>query len=422
MIAGEGRHQIIILALRVLIVSILFPYFVWANNESELRASIEAKNKEIAQLEEEIKQYQQNVNQTATTARTLQGAVNRINQEIKNLNYQLSLTKTKISKTELEIQGLKANLQTTLEAVTKQQSFLAETLRRLDELERQTLIEILLQYNSVAQFFDVIEKNKALESAMKNSYDALRVLQQDIEIQKSKAEGARQQFVGLTNQLSDQRALEEEERKTKANLLRTTKNQEAQYQKLLKEREAEREAILQEIQDIEDDLRKLIDPARLPSPRAGVLAWPIIGAVLTQSFGATPDSPILYNGQPHNGIDIRAPIGTPVYAAENGEVVRVGNTDAFPKCLSYGKWVLIRHSNNLATLYAHLSLIKVQGGAMIKQGELIGYSGDTGYATGPHLHFTVYDANTVEFRASKRPGSTCTTLPFGGYLNPLAYL
>lgn len=419
--AGE-RLCIISIIFMALLASASFPHFLSASTESELTAAIEAKNKEIAQLEEEIKQYQKSVNQTAATARTLQGAVNRINQEIKNLNYQLSLTKTKISKTELEIKNLAAELQKTLDAINKQRTLLTEALRQLDELERQTLVEVFLKYPSLAQFFDIIEKNKTLERAIKQSYDTLRLLQGNLEAQKNVAESARRELLGLTEQLADQRALEEEERKTKATLLHTTKNQEAQYQKLLKERETEREAILQEIQEIEDNLRKLIDPARLPRPRAGVLVWPIIGAVLTQSFGATPDSPILYNGQPHNGIDIRAPIGTPVYAAESGEVVRVGNTDAFPKCLSYGKWILIRHPNNLATLYAHLSLIKVQDGAMMKRGELIGYSGDTGYATGPHLHFTVYDARTVEFRASNRPKSTCKTLPFGGYLNPLAYL
>ena len=94
----------------------------------------------------------------------------------------------------------------------------------------------------------------------------------------------------------------------------------------------------------------------------------------------------------------------------------------FPGCLSYGKWILIKHPNNLATLYAHLSQISALRGSIITRGDLIGYTGDTGYATGPHLHFTVYDAHTVQFRASNVPGSNCKYLPYGGYLNPLAYL
>jgi len=143
---------------------------------------------------------------------------------------------------------------------------------------------------------------------------------------------------------------------------------------------------------------------------------------LTQSFGNTPDSKILYNGKPHNGIDLRADVGTPLYAAENGVIKEIGDTDAFVGCLSYGKWILIEHANNLATLSAHLSRIAVAKGQTVTRGDLIGYTGATGYATGPHLHFTVYDASTVQFKKSTVPGSNCRFLPYGGYLNPLAYL
>ncbi|MEK7559747.1 MAG: M23 family metallopeptidase, partial [Patescibacteria group bacterium] len=158
-----------------------------------------------------------------------------------------------------------------------------------------------------------------------------------------------------------------------------------------------------------------------------ILSWPIKGAVLTQGFGTTPYSKVLYNGKPHNGIDIKAPIGTEIFSAEGGVVKEIGDTDQFGRnsvrpCLSYGKWVLLEHPNNLSTLYAHLSLIRVQKGDIIKRGDLIGYSGSTGYAVGPHLHFTVYDSSTVQFGPSKIPRSTCSFLPFGGYLNPLAYL
>lgn len=295
-------------------------------------------------------------------------------------------------------------------------------MRELNEKETESLVEIMLQYGTLSRFFDMLESIRALDANLRQNYEELSGFKTILENQEIEAKDAQNKLVGFRVELKDRKKLEEIEQREKNQLLKVTKNQESQYQKILKEREAEREAILKEIQDIEDELRKLIDPARLPEARPGVLAWPIEGAVLTQSFGVTPDSKILYNGQPHNGLDIRARIGTPVYAAESGEILNAGNTDAFSRCLSYGKWILINHSNNLATLYAHLSLIKVNPGDIIKRGDLIGYSGDTGYATGPHLHFTVYDANTVEFRASGRPGSTCKLLPFGGYLNPLAYL
>ncbi|MDR1848044.1 MAG: M23 family metallopeptidase [Bacteroidales bacterium] len=85
--------------------------------------------------------------------------------------------------------------------------------------------------------------------------------------------------------------------------------------------------------------------------------------------------------RPHTGVDIALNIGEPVFAAFDG-VVRVAKTNG-----GYGKMVLIRHYNNLETLYGHLSEIKVKSGQIVKAGDIIGLSGNTGHSTGPHLHF-----------------------------------
>ena len=76
----------------------------------------------------------------------------------------------------------------------------------------------------------------------------------------------------------------------------------------------------------------------------------------------------------------------------------MGNTDQSCQGVSCGKWVLIKHANNLSTLYAHLSIIKVSGGQQVETGQLVGYSGDTGYATGPHLH-GVFASEGVEIKS-----------------------
>jgi murein DD-endopeptidase MepM/ murein hydrolase activator NlpD len=91
----------------------------------------------------------------------------------------------------------------------------------------------------------------------------------------------------------------------------------------------------------------------------------------------------------------------------------------------YGKWILIQHPNGLATLYAHLSDISVQKGGTVFTGQVIGFAGDTGYATGPHLHFTVYIAEAVSFKQYTCWNKTVVTIPVAppnAYLNPLSYL
>ncbi|MBT6716587.1 MAG: M23 family metallopeptidase [Nitrospina sp.] len=111
-------------------------------------------------------------------------------------------------------------------------------------------------------------------------------------------------------------------------------------------------------------------------PRKGVLVWPAKGT-LTSGFGKR-------NGRQHEGIDIAAPKGTPIYSAAAGEVVFSGWGPT-----GYGKMVIIKHQHHLTTVYAHNSKILVKKGTRVKQGQKISLMGSTGRSTGPHLHFEV---------------------------------
>ncbi|MBD2104584.1 peptidoglycan DD-metalloendopeptidase family protein [Leptolyngbya sp. FACHB-261] len=118
--------------------------------------------------------------------------------------------------------------------------------------------------------------------------------------------------------------------------------------------------------------------------------WPSRG-VLTSGYGQRW-------GRLHAGIDIAAPVGTPIMAAASGEIIVAGWDSG-----GYGYKIDIRHENGTVTRYAHLSRILVQVGQQVNQGEHIGAMGSTGFSTGPHLHFEV------------RPGG-------GRAVNPRSYL
>ncbi|MEK7622046.1 MAG: M23 family metallopeptidase [Patescibacteria group bacterium] len=129
-------------------------------------------------------------------------------------------------------------------------------------------------------------------------------------------------------------------------------------------------------------------------------------------------------------MDIAAPIGTAVHASFGGIVLATGNTDLVRGCYSYGKWIMLVHGNGLNTLYAHLSEIDVAKGQAVSTGQMLGLSGMTGYATGPHLHFGVYATEGTQimtlrqFRGAKI-GCADATMPVAtltAYLNPLSYL
>jgi murein DD-endopeptidase MepM/ murein hydrolase activator NlpD len=105
--------------------------------------------------------------------------------------------------------------------------------------------------------------------------------------------------------------------------------------------------------------------------------WPAKG-VLTSGYGWRW-------GRMHKGVDIAAPIGTPIAAAAAGEVVSAGWNSG-----GYGNLVKIKHPDGSVTLYAHNSRILVRSGQMVEQGDLIAEMGSTGYSTGPHLHFEIH--------------------------------
>jgi len=163
-----------------------------------------------------------------------------------------------------------------------------------------------------------------------------------------------------------------------------------------------------------------------------ILASPLDKLRITQEFGNTSFALSgAYNGKGHNGIDLAASIGTPVKAAMTGIVKGSGDTGSVRGCYSYGRWVLVRHENGLDTLYAHLSQIGVTTGQAVATGDLIGYAGQTGYATGPHLHFGVFASAATQImrlgdattnRTTPCANAMMPIAPLSGYLNPLNYL
>lgn len=105
---------------------------------------------------------------------------------------------------------------------------------------------------------------------------------------------------------------------------------------------------------------------------------------ISSRFGKRVDPVTKRRGSDHKGIDIAAPGGTPVYASADGTVSRAEYVKN-----GYGNLIVIRHADDMATYYGHLSKFQTSNGTRVKKGELIGNVGSTGKSTGPHLHFEI---------------------------------
>lgn len=115
-----------------------------------------------------------------------------------------------------------------------------------------------------------------------------------------------------------------------------------------------------------------------------IFAWPLQqNGSISSPFGYRTD-PISGEHKLHGGTDIAAPTGTPILASADGVVIAATWHN------SYGYYVKIQHNDTFATLYGHCSALHVTAGQQVKQGQIIADVGQTGYATGPHVHFEVY--------------------------------
>jgi murein DD-endopeptidase MepM/ murein hydrolase activator NlpD len=181
-----------------------------------------------------------------------------------------------------------------------------------------------------------------------------------------------------------------------------------------------------EVANFEAQLKLAIDPKSYPTSGKGILSWPVSNVRITQNFGYNSFAKTAYASGYHNGTDFGVAIGTPVMSAGAGVVEGVGDTDAVCRSASYGKWVFIRYDNGLASTYGHLSLITATVGQKVNAGDVVAYSGNTGYSTGPHLHMSVYARQGVKVSSLKSAVCAGTyTLPLAdpkAYLDPLLYL
>lgn len=121
--------------------------------------------------------------------------------------------------------------------------------------------------------------------------------------------------------------------------------------------------------------------------RSGALAsfpdkWPVNGGVISSPYGGRRD-PVSTGYEYHQGVDIALEYGEPIYAAGAGTVIQAGVNGG------YGVFASIDHGNGYKTQYGHMSTVAVSAGQHVAKGEIIGFVGNTGYSTGPHLHFEV---------------------------------
>lgn len=442
------RIGFLLLFLGVIFIT---PKSAFADTASDIQAQIYANTEQRASLEADIAAFQRQLDALGKKKDTLRSAISSLTLSEQQLAKQIEVTQNKIAAANLQIEQLSLSIGDKETSISADQDAISKALRGVAEDENTSLVTQLISSNSFGEAWQAFDETTQFNKALGNNINDLQNARKDLARNRDAVTATKTNLVTLQNDLSLQKRSVDAGKIAQQQLLTQTKNQESNYQKLIAQKQASEKSFEQELASLQSQLNLIVHPGLLPKVGTGVLSWPFSAAFMTnctqrnsifgnlfcitQYFGNTPfatANPQIYNNHGHNAIDIAAPIGTPVQAALSGVILGTGNTDTVRGCLdgSFGKWVMIKHNNGLNTMYAHLSVIDVVQGQSVETGQVLGLSGMTGYATGPHLHFGVYATEgtkimTLRQNRGAQTGCADAMMPvatLSAYLNPLSYL
>lgn len=428
---------------------------VYADTASDIQAQINAHSEQIRALEADVAAFQKELDILDTKKTTLQSAISSLALSQKQLASQIQVTRNKISSANLRIKELTSSIGDKEASITVNQNAIAKALRSIAEGERKPLVSVLISAHSFTEAWRAADEALLFNRALGDDITALRSVRTELATNRDAVTKQKVQLVSLQSELALQKRSVDASKVAQQQLLVQTKNQESNYQKLIAQKQAAQKSFEQQLANLESQLALVVHPGLLPKVGTGVLSWPFNNAFrlkcaerkamfgnlfcITQYFGNTTfatANPQIYNNNGHNAIDIGTQDGAAITAALSGTVLATGNTDLSRdaqgrQCYSFGKWVMLKHDNGLSTLYAHLSEIDISPGQSVATGQVIGLSGRTGYATGPHLHFGVYATEGTQIMTLGKfkglSGTPCAnaSMPVASrdaYLNPLSYL
>lgn len=408
---------------------LLFGIFRLAGAQTidELKSKISDNKTSQQLLEIEIQKYLDQIDAVGKEKDTLANNIKSLDISKKKLEASSKLTESKISSKNTEIKGLTSQIGDKSERITDSKRVISQSLYNISQINSDSVIETFLSKKSLSDMWNEADQLSTLQGSMQDEIKDLKNLKLNLENNKKQTEKKKTELITLQNDLKNQTKIIADTVKEKNSILSETKNTEAGYKQLLANRQAEKAKFEKELFDYESALKIAIDPSLIAKAHSGIFSWPLLKIRITQYFGVTAYSKRLYVSGSHGGVDLGASIGTPVYAALSGIVT---DTEAikYKKGCQYGKFILIKHANGLSTIYGHLSSVNVNPGDTIATGQQIGYSGDTGYSFGPHLHFGVYATQGIRVVDARNLGSiSCAgirtvTAPPDAYLDPMLYL
>jgi len=375
------------------------------------KADIAALTKSQAALSGELKK-------TAASLKGINADLIAVRTQVVRMTVDIAVAQGHVEELDVQVAKLDLQLEEVLDReaaklveLNERKAILAERIRLAYDTDRTTLLETMLSSDTftdvlseVSYHLDLAEQDKLLAEQVVADQKVLTIIHATVVSTREQTESLRgaaaEQRVALDAQLVDLAAARDRLVELEAETARLLQAQKAAYAQMAKDKVALAKGVAAS-QKAQSDLQKQIDRliaeqnrgGNIPSEYNGTFQWPMAGAI-TQEYGCTGFSwepPRGNCSHFHSGIDVGAPMYTPILAAAAGVVVFAGPNpyDPAPKA-----WiVIVAHAENLLTWYAHVDTfrhpITVAAGESVVAGQILAYEGMTGRTTGPHLHWMV---------------------------------
>lgn len=355
-----------------------------ASAASDLEEQIRKEEARLSELQGQVTMHRKKLDEARVKEKSVLAKLQEYNEKVALTGQRINVMQLKQRRVEIRIAEL-----------TKE---IAYTEGQIEELKGALAARMnaIYRYGGVAEL-NLFFSSSTINEAIVSSYLLSRIADQDREIYGKymdrirRLEQSRRDLGIQTQRLSEQKRELELER----NEHRKAVEESSRYLSQVKREKELHAAAVQELlkaqRELESKVRSLLEQKRrlakrtpgqvIPSYRGGSLPWPTTGRVESE-FGMRVH-PQFNTKMMHTGIDIAAPIGTPVISVAAGQVLYAG------WMRGYGQTVIIDHGGDLLTIYGHLSRMDVSEGQAVAAGQIIGGVGSTGISTGSHLHFEV---------------------------------
>ena len=346
--------------------------------QEELENEKSKVDSQIKEAQEKQEQLEAEKSETMKTVESLITQISSVQKEVDELESKISDLQTEISSRERDIEQKE-------EEYNEQEKLLDARIVALYKSGDTSYLDVLLTSSSITDF---LAKYYMAEELI--NYD--KELMQSIKQQKSDRETEKAQLEADKKEL-DTSLAQTEQKKTS---LKSLKNEKEDYVAQLT---AEEKEVQEEIEELEEENRKIANEIKEAQIRyqkqleelknnSGSSSSQSGSGYFIRPVSSGPITATAYysSGKFHGAVDYGVSVGTPVKAAADGVVMTTKNLSS-----SYGTYVVIQHANGLQTYYAHgkSGSISVEPGEIVKQGQQIMLSGNTGNSSGPHLHFEV---------------------------------